>query len=135
MFERELEGDYLLQVTSEPVGLCSLRLNRAASEKDRQYRPRCADGLFPIRCHRALVPAIEAAAWADQESDRPKIGHQPGAAAFSFSRAAPDPHRFAAQSRAPNRRFGEFRSESRSIEYRSASRRPFVEVGCSDREP
>src|SRR4029077_4243847 len=93
-----------------------------------------ADGLFPIRSHRALVPATEAAAWADQESDRPKIGHQPAAAAFSFWRADPDLHRCAPQSRVPNRRFGGFRSESRTIEYQSASRRPIVYVGRSDRE-
>src|SRR5262249_2695711 len=64
----------------------------------------------------------------------PKIGHQPAAAAFSFWHAGPDLHRCAPQSRAPNRRFGGFRSESRSIDYQSASRRPIVEVGCSDPE-
>src|SRR5262249_13733076 len=72
------------------------------------------------------------AAWADRESDRPKIGHQPAAAAFSFWHAGPDLHRCAPQSRAPDRRFGGFRSKSRSIDYQSASRRPIVEVGCSD---
>src|SRR6516225_8709490 len=53
---------------------------------------------------------------------------------LSFWRAGPDLHRCAPQWRAPTGRFGEFRSENRSIGCRSESERLTVEVGWPDQE-
>src|SRR6516162_10230381 len=78
--------------------------------------------------------AIEAALWADQGSAPPGTLRRQGAAAFSFWLAGPDLYRCAPQWRAPSGRFGEFRSENRSIGCRSESERLTVEVGWPDQE-
>ena len=64
---------------------------------------RCELANFPIICS-TLCLAYKVAT---HPSDRPKIGHQPAAAAFSFCHAGRDLHRCAPQSRAPNRRTSE----------------------------
>src|SRR6516162_7660625 len=80
------------------------------------------------------VLIFEAAVWADQGSGPPGTLRRQAAAAFSFWRAGPDLHRCAPQWRAPSGRFGEFRSENRSIGCRSESERLTVEVGWPDQE-
>src|SRR6202162_3421996 len=87
-----------------------------------------------MRFYRFRAPAIEAVVWADQGSGRRETLRRRGAIAFSFWHAGRDLRRYAPRSRVRSGRFGEFRSENRSIGCRWASGRLTVEVGWPDQE-
>ena len=134
MFEPESERDRLLQ--QQPGVLVF-----AAAVKTAQHQEKIDDigiGAGPAYLQFDVIDfelaQLQAAVWADRGSGRPGTLRRRGATAFSFWHAGRDLRRCAPRSRVRRGRFGEFRSENRSIGCRWGSGRLTVEVGWPDQE-